>query len=159
MTISSFFQFIIGFILGVIFFSTGIAGTAYLYLTITGANPAKPTFPEEKQKKVAEEQPPPSSANNNKSSQANSSSKSQSETKPEKQDDLPSGAYRAKVTWSTGLSLRSGPSTDAERIGGVEYDWEVIILGYSDDREWQQIRMPDSGQEGWVKAGNVAKIE
>ena len=157
MTISGFFQFIIGFILGIIFFSTGIAGAAYLYFTTTGANPSKPTFPEEKQPKVAQEQPSSTSANKNDSSPAHSSSKP--ETKPEKKDNLPPGAYRAKVTWSTGLSLRSGPSKDAERIGGVEYDWEIIILGYSDDRQWQQVRMPGSGKEGWVKAGNVAKIE
>jgi hypothetical protein len=83
--------------------------------------------------------------------------KTEPETKPET-EDLPAGAYQAKVTWSTGLSLRSEPSTDAERIGGVDYNAELIILSTSNDNQWQKVRVPSSGQEGWVKSGNVEKI-
>jgi hypothetical protein len=159
MTISGFFQFIIGFILGIIFFSAGTLGAAYLFLTKMAVNPAKPTFPAEKQETVADHKPSPDSTNNELSSSATNSSEPQTKPEPEKQDDLPPGAYRARVTWSSGLSLRAEPSKDAERIGGVEYNGELIILNYSDDRGWQRVRIPDSSQEGWVKAGNVERIE
>ena len=151
MTISGFFQFIIGFILGIIFFSAGIAGAAYFYFTKMAVNPAKPTFPAAKPETVPDKQTP--------STQASSLFQTQAKTEPEKKDNLPPGAYRARVTWPSGLSLRSSPSKGARRIGGVAYNWEIIILGYSSDRQWQQILVPGSGQEGWVKAGNVVRIE
>lgn len=151
---SSLFQFIIGFFLGVILFGAGIAGGAYFFLTNMSANPSKHTFAEEK-----------SSSNQSKkevSTSENSPSKTEvekpkAETKPET-EDLPTGAYKARVTWSTGLSLRSEANTDAERIGGVDYNAELIILSTSNDNQWQKVRIPSSGQEGWVKSGNVEKI-
>ncbi|CCQ61356.1 hypothetical protein CWATWH0401_2420 [Crocosphaera watsonii WH 0401] len=77
----------------------------------------------------------------------------------EETEELPDGAYRAKVIWSTGLSLRSQPAPDADRVGGVGYDAELIILKTTADGDWQQVRLPRSQQQGWVKAGNVQKIE
>lgn len=159
MSISGFFQFIIGFILGVIFFSAGIAGGVYFFLTRMSANPTKPVFPEEKQEEVKQEPLAKTKIDNSNSTPT----KKTVETKPkqeetkQKEEDLPPGAYRARVTWSDGLSLRAEPSQDAERIGGVGYNSELIILEER-NREWQKIRVPGSGQEGWVKAGNVAKI-
>lgn len=161
MSMSGFFQFVIGFVLGIIFFSAGIAGGAYLFLTKVAVNPSKPVFSEEKTT------PTPVKSTDN-SAQTTKSISAQTKTaetpikeekeeaKPEK---LPTGAYRAKVTWSTGLSLRAEPDKNAERIGGIGYNSEIIILNTSEDDNWQRVRLPGSGQEGWIKAGNVEKIE
>jgi hypothetical protein len=167
MNISNVFQFIIGFVLGVIFFSVGIAGGAYFFLTRLSANPSKPVFSEENQEQVAEN--PVSELQSDQDKDDSEIPENQVETKIEpevenkeaenKDNDLPPGAYRATVTWSTGLSLRAEPSINAARIGGVGYNWELIVLEYSNDRDWQKVRIPSSGEEGWVKAGNVAKID
>jgi len=153
MSISSLFQFLIGFFLGIILFTAGIAGGAYFFLTQVSGNPPKPTFSEENasvKEKTPSESPTPT--------ETTATKPEEKETVTEEKEDLPEGAYRAKVTWSTGLSLRSQPSPDSERIGGVGYNSEIIILKTSEDGQWQQIRIPSSGEEGWVKAGNIEKI-
>lgn len=155
MTPSSLFQFIIGFFLGVILFGAGIAGGAYFFLTNVSVTPSKHTFSEEKP--TPEKKPQPEASTKENPKPETEAKKPESETKP-KTEDLPAGAYQAKVTWSTGLSLRSDPSTDAERVGGVDYNAELIILSTSNDNQWQKVRIPSSGQEGWVKSGNVEKI-
>lgn len=154
MNISSLFQFLIGFFLGIILFTAGIAGGAYFFLTQVSGNPPKPSFPE-KTSPVEEKSP----SNQTETTATKPEEKKETtETVAEETEDLPEGAYRARVTWSTGLSVRSQPSPDAERVGGVGYNWEIIILSSSSDGDWQKIRIPSSGEEGWVKAGNIEKI-
>ncbi|BAQ60014.1 hypothetical protein GM3708_420 [Geminocystis sp. NIES-3708] len=150
MSPSSLFQFIIGFFLGVILFGAGIAGGAYFFLTNVSVTPSKHTF--------AEEKPSSNQSKKEVSTPENSPSKTEVEKPKPETEDLPTGAYKARVTWSTGLSLRSEANTDAERIGGVDYNAELIILSTSNDNQWQKVRIPSSGQEGWVKSGNVEKI-
>ncbi len=159
MSISGFFQFVIGFILGVIFFSAGIAGGAYFFLTKMSSNPTKPVFPEEKKEEVKSQPVAKAKTENNNSTPTNKTveTKPKPEETKKEEDKLPPGAYRARVTWPDGLSLRAEPTQNAERIGGVGYNSELIILEDT-SREWQKVRVPGSNQEGWVKAGNVAKI-
>lgn len=160
MNISSFFQFLIGFFLGIILFTAGIAGGAYLVLTQVSGNPPKPSFPEETSSVEKKSPSPPRETTANQPEEEKAEEeKETAKTVEEETDDLPEGAYRARVTWSTGLSLRSQPSPDSERIGGVGYNSEIIILKTSENGQWQQVRLPGSGEEGWVKAGNVEKID
>jgi len=76
---------------------------------------------------------------------------------PEPEQAVPKGAYKGTVTWSSGLSLRSDPNSSAGRVGGVDYNSELIILETSKDGQWQKVRVANGTQEGWVKAGNVKK--
>uniref|UniRef100_A0ACD5GQH0 SH3 domain-containing protein n=1 Tax=Desertifilum tharense IPPAS B-1220 TaxID=1781255 RepID=A0ACD5GQH0_9CYAN len=57
-----------------------------------------------------------------------------------------------------GLILREASGTDANRVGGVGYNERVIVLQESGDKAWQKIRLNGSEQEGWVKAGNLERI-
>lgn len=165
MNISGFFQFIIGFILGVSILTAGSAGAAYYLLTRMGTTPPKPIFAEE-QAKLEQTKSQASSQKSNSQSQAETKPKPEvkPEVKPEPkkeekpEEKLPAGAYRAKVNWSTGLVLRSEPNLDASRIGGVGYNTELIILETSSDQKWQKVRVPATGEEAWVKAGNTEKI-
>ena len=50
MSISSIFQFILGFIIGVSILAGGSAGVGYLLFTKMASNPSKPIFPEEQPK-------------------------------------------------------------------------------------------------------------
>ena len=147
MTLSGILQFILGFILGVFLLVVGAAGAAYFLLARIGAETEKPVFPETKKvesTQVVKTQP-------------SAADTTEITSKPEEQ--LEPGAYRAKVTWPQGLSLRAEPSLDAKRIGGIGYDWEVVVLRKSEDGKWQRVRIPRNNQIGWVKAGNVKKIE
>ncbi len=66
--------------------------------------------------------------------------------------------YRAKITQEIGLNIRESPQADGPRIGGVDYNEEVIVLEESPDKNWQKIRLPDSSIEGWVKAGYTDRL-
>ena len=150
-------QFILGFLIGVALLAAGVAGATYVFLSSMTYNPPKPVFSEETEQPEAK---PKTVKTNQPSAQPTEASQveSEPEPEPEPEEELPAGAYRATVTWSEGLSIRAEPEQDAERTGGVEYNREVIVLKESGDRNWQQIRIPGSEQEGWVKAGNVEKI-
>ncbi len=152
---SSLFQFIIGFFLGIILFGAGIAGGAYFFLTNVAGNTSKPVFSEEKPSKEKETKPS-AAVTKEETKPAPVETKKPEPEKPV--ETLPKGAYKATVTWSTGLSLRSNPSKDSERVGGVGYNSELIILSTSNDNQWQKVRIPNSGEEGWIKSGNVKKI-
>lgn len=72
---------------------------------------------------------------------------------------VPSGAYRARVTLNGGLTLRSQPRRDSDRIGGVQRGDEVIVLGQSADGQWQRVRVGDNGPEAWIIANNTTPLE
>ena len=122
-------------------------------------NPDKPLFAEEIEGKGEAKEVSDQKNQENSEVAAISSPSPVSEPEPvaREEDSLPDGAYLARVTWPQGLSLRSDPSIEASRIGGVGYNARIIILRTSG--QWQRIRIPSSQQEGWVKSGNVAKID
>ncbi|MGQ4645727.1 SH3 domain-containing protein [Lyngbya aestuarii] len=154
LSFSGIAQFIVGVIIGISLLVGSGAATAYYFFTKLSANPAKPIFAEE----VPQESPvaKPASSPNKPPSQTQQAKATPS--KPPEQKLAP-GTYQAVVTWPEGLSLRDAPSLEANRIGGVAYDQEVIILKKSDDQKWQQVRLADGEQQGWVKAGNVRRVD
>ena len=162
MNFSSLIQFIFGFILGVSLLVAGSATTAYFFFTKMANNPPRPVFAEEKQKQEIEKKTTTASSTEEKSKLKETETSEKTPTEPPAKDNrrkkLPPGAYYAIVNWPQGLSLREQPSIEANRIGGVGYKWKIMILGESNDKQWQRIRIPSSGQEGWVKAGNVDKV-
>ncbi|MFM7571684.1 MAG: SH3 domain-containing protein [Snowella sp.] len=168
---SGLLQFILGFFLGITILVGLTSALGYLMFSRLAATPNKPVFPEENKSKVKATTPdkkaseksatkpevsPSPKATTALPSPEVSPSPSPS---PEAKEDLPPGAYKAKVTWSGGLSLRSNPSKDSERVSGVDYDQELIILETSADGVWAKVRSVDGGQEGWVKVGNFKKTE
>ncbi|MBE9170437.1 SH3 domain-containing protein [Pleurocapsales cyanobacterium LEGE 06147] len=161
-------QFVLGFILGIALLSGVAVGAAYFYLTSISEYPPKPTFSEEESSPTAEtEQEQASSSGGTETEETTTAETSQEteeateaepESEPEPPEELPPEAYRARVTWSEGLSLRAEPSTNAERIGGIAFNAEIIILEESEDKQWQRVRVGESDREGWVKAGNVERV-
>lgn len=71
---------------------------------------------------------------------------------------LASGTYAARVTWNDGLSLRAEPSLEAERVGSLDYNQQIVVLEQSQDQKWQHVRLEDGELEGWVKAGNTERV-
>lgn len=158
-SLSALLQFLIGFFLGVFFLVGGTAALGFVFLSRMTASPPKPIFAEEKEQTLTEK--PETTADVSESPDPEPETLAEASPEPvveeKEKEELPAGAYKARVTWSDGLSLRSTPGYDAERIGGVGYNSELIIL--RTEGEWQRVRLPNSGQEGWVKAGNVARVD
>ncbi len=63
---------------------------------------------------------------------------------------------QGRVIEPIGLALRASPEAEGTYIGGVPMNEVVTVLGLSEDGRWQRIRRQD-GQEGWVRAGNLAQ--
>ena len=72
---------------------------------------------------------------------------------------LPEGAYEARVTYPRGLVVRSNPSRQSDRLTGVYKQQTIVILGASDDGQWQRVRVMETGQEGWVIKGYTVPLE
>lgn len=166
MNISNLFQFILGFILGVFLLAVGSVGAAYYFFNRMAAAPPKPVFsetvadppatdPASPQSQATEPEP---AANETPEATTTAAEVEAEETpEPEEAAETSTDGYKATVTWSNGLSLRAEPSQDSARLGGIDYNSEVTVLGMSDDQGWQQIRL-ENGTEAWVKAGNLQKV-
>jgi len=71
----------------------------------------------------------------------------------------PDGGYEAVITQPIGLVLREGPGTDRPQLGGLDYNQAVVVLEEPTDQPWVKVRVTATGQEGWVKAGNLRRRE
>ncbi|HAG84966.1 MAG TPA: peptide-binding protein [Cyanobacteria bacterium UBA12227] len=158
MSISGIFKFLIGFVLGIFILAAGGVAAGYYFYTKLSVNPPRPLFAEEQKPESPTVDQRTSSSTTSKSSPANKPSPSPTPSESPEEKELPPGAYKARVSWSEGLSLRDAPGLEANRIGGVAYNQEIIILKESDDKRWQQVRVVDGDQEGWIKAGNIERI-
>ncbi|MBE9128485.1 SH3 domain-containing protein [Coleofasciculus sp. LEGE 07092] len=156
MSLSGITKFFLGFTLGIsLLLGTSVAAAYYFYTKLS-VNPPRPIFAEEQQPEKPIAQPvkaPKASSQNNPSKPSPAPSKSPATAA------LPPGAYTAKVSWPEGLSLRDSPGLEASRIGGVAYNQEIIVLQESDDKKWQKVRLAEGEQEGWVKAGNIERVD
>jgi hypothetical protein len=151
-------KFILGFVLALAVLSgTGLI-VAFYFVNRTAVNPPKPIF-----------------ANDNSTSQTKKP-QAISQTEPKEKiisisspipapspikspNLLPPGAYQGIVTWAGGLSMRSEPDINSPSTSGVGTNKKVIILEESTDKKWQKIRIADTNQEGWVKAGNIQRSQ
>ena len=144
MSWSSITKFLLGSILGIaILIGSGLL-VAYFLLTRLAEPPPKPYFANEETATGS-------------SSEAKPTSTPAAATDPDA-SPLEPGAFKARVAYSGGLALRSSPSPDAERIGGVEYNQVIVVLEESPDKRWQRVRLESGETEGWVKAGNTEPV-
>ncbi|HEY9726205.1 MAG TPA: SH3 domain-containing protein [Chroococcales cyanobacterium] len=155
MSLSGIAKFLLGFTIGILLLAGSGAAAAYYFWTKLSVTPPKPVF--------AEERPKPSPVAKKATSLKTVSSKSPGLSSPptpkETPKPLPPGAYKARVTWSEGLIVRDAPSVEGNRVGGVALNQEVIVLKDSPDGKWQQVRITAEGeQDGWVRSGNVARM-
>lgn len=135
MNFYGFFKFLVGFILAVLLL-TGASVSAVLYFAAKlSIPPEKPTF--------ANEQPVAAKA-----TQVTATN-----------NGLEPGAYRAVVVEPIGLILRDTPSRNSNRIGGISYREEVVVLEETSDKRWQRVRVDDdSDRIGWVSGGNTEPL-
>ncbi|MFB2898093.1 SH3 domain-containing protein [Aerosakkonemataceae cyanobacterium BLCC-F50] len=158
MSFSGIVKFLIGFVIAIgLLAGAGVAGALYFITKLT-APPERPVFANErnanKVKPVAAKTEPSAASTPTTTEVSNSTPTSETSEKP-----LEPGAYRGRVTWSSGLSIRSNPRPDSERIGGVAYNEVVVVLTESEDKRWVKIRSENGSNEGWVRARNIKRVE
>jgi hypothetical protein len=162
MNFSRIVQLFLGIIIGLLLIGGGAAATGYYFLSRLAETPPRPVFAEETPEEKAEASPEASPETATETPPEDPEATPEPSPTPEPEDDpseLQGNEYRATVTWPEGLSLRDSPGANAERIGGIAYNKEMIVIEESEDGNWQKVRLPESGQEGWVKAGNAERVE
>lgn len=162
--LTNLLKFILGVFLAlVVLLGTGLTVALY-FVNRTAVSPPKPIFandyPSSQPKKpntTPKPQPQKSATPTPEPTPTPTQTPTQTPTPTPK--PLPPNAYKGNVIWNEGLSMRSEPDANSPSVGGVAANKKVIILEESDDRKWQKIRIPDTDQEGWVKAGNIERSE
>jgi hypothetical protein len=163
--LSNLLKFILGVLLAIaVLLGSGL--TVALYFINRNSAPPKPIFANDnpsvrpKNTKAVDVKIKSSPSNPDiKTTPSSQPKPSPSPTPKETPDTLPPGAYQGRVTWPTGLSLRSEPTADAQRVGGVGVKQKVIVLEESGDKKWVKIRVDGTKEEGWVKVGNVERAD
>ncbi|MBD1834641.1 SH3 domain-containing protein [Cyanobacteria bacterium FACHB-472] len=152
MSFSGLVKFLIGFFLAISLLVVASGATAYYFLTKLSTPPAKPMYANDKSVLKAK-------AAAIASKKPTSASSAPASPTPTASAPLEPGAYIASVTWPEGLSLRENPSLEASRVGGVGFNQRVVVIKESDDKRWQQVRLENGEQQGWIKAGNVKRVD
>lgn len=157
--LSGLLQFMVGFVLGVVILVGGATAVAYMLLSGMNPNPPKPVFTEEKKEETKEKKAAKPQAEVKESAKAAPAPKASPKPSPEAtKRETKSEGYQARVTWQSGLSLRSEPTSESTRLGGLDYNTKVSVVGTSSDGQWHRVRLSD-GREGWIKAGNISRVE
>ncbi|HAZ43994.1 MAG TPA: peptide-binding protein [Cyanobacteria bacterium UBA11369] len=171
MSWSGIFKFLLGFLIAIsLLVGSGVAVALYFVTKLT-APPPKPIFANDKP--IAKPNPSPVAnkpapapvpAVSPATNAAETVSAAQPEASPSPTETaspkpLEPGAYRARVTWRNGLIMRDSPGTDSQRIGGIGYNQQIVVVTESEDKRWIKVRIEENNEEGWVKAGNVERIE
>lgn len=154
---------LIKFILGVslaiaIIGASGFYGARYVMTRLT-APPERPFFPEEGDTTFDSDPDNAESVSDVDPETVTESEKDQTESvAPPPEEPLEPGAYEARVIQPIGLILRQGPDVSTTQIGGIAYNEKVVVLSESSDQRWIQVRLAESGVEGWVKNGNTEPL-
>jgi hypothetical protein len=161
-------KFVTGILIALaLLFIGGAAAGRYLITRLT-APPAKPIFAEEQ---VSQPSDTATVAGSSETPAASSSEGQDSASEPLQvftepvapepelsPDESATSQANARIIQPIGMVLRQGPNQGSTQIGSLYYNDEVIVLGTSADGEWQQVQLPGSGVEGWIKAGNTEAL-
>lgn len=149
--LSTLAKLVLGVTLAIAILAGGGALAVFYFMNKSSTPPPKPMFANDKPAVIAKH---PSKTTKGKSSKPSAQSNDNNAApKP-----LEPGAYRAKVTWADGLSLRSEPDSSSESIGSLNYNQKIVVLS-DDNKNWQRVRSEESGKEGWVRAGNTERVD
>jgi Bacterial SH3 domain len=146
-------QFLLGSVLGLSLMAAVGAGALFIVVQQLTARPPRPTFENDDPNFAARQRQTPKPSPSGSGSPGESPSPSDSPSP----SASPEGSYRATVSFPDGLSVRDAP--DGTQIGGVGYQETLIVLEESSDKRWLKVRSEATQIEGWIKAGNVTKVE
>lgn len=146
-------KFVLGVGISLLVISLAGAATARYFLTQLSSVPERPVYENDLETKPADAASIPEAA----APQADTEKPAEQPQPSEASDAVEAETlYQVKVTYGTGLLIRSGPGNEYGSIGGVDYDAVVDVLEESGDR-WLKIRF--DGVEGWVRGkGNTQRL-
>jgi cytoskeletal protein RodZ len=157
MTWSGIGKFLLGIILAIAILIGGSAVLALYFMYKVTTPPPKPVFANETV--PAKAQTPPTTKPTQPTPSPAAQSTQPTSVESSSANPLEPGEYIARVNWPQGLILRSEPNLEAERTGGLENDQRIVVLEESADKKWQRVRLEDGEQEGWIKAGNIERVQ
>jgi hypothetical protein len=156
----------VGIFVAVALLGAGGYLVANYYIKKYGTPPKKPVFAEEYSTPFAAMQtrapnpPKPSVTPNPKPGAAIAPGAPKAPTaSPSPTPSEPPKGDLAKVVWPQGLLLRDQPGYESGQSGGVDFNTQVYILETSPDQVWQKVQVRGKSLQGWVKAGNLEKID
>jgi len=160
--VTNLLKFILGVVLALaVLLGTGLVVALY-FVNRTAVTPPKPLYANDnpsfqaKKPKAIPKSPPKKQTT---PSPISSPTPTPTPTPTKSPKSLPADAYEGTVTWAEGLSMRAEPEANSASTGGVGGNKKVIVLEESADKKWQKIRIADTDQEGWVKAGNIQRSQ
>lgn len=154
--ISGLLKFILGFLLAIaVLLGSGVAVALY-FMNRTSMPPDKPIYANDSPVRTTSNTPKTDVKSTPKPKVTTSVNPTPNVTPST--EALPPGAYQGRVIWAEGLSLRAEPQQDAERVGSVAFQENIIVLQENQDKKWVKIRTEGSKQEGWVKVGNIERV-
>lgn len=149
-------DFLVGFIkfifgVAIALFIIGLAGaaTARYFLTQLSTLPERPVYDNDSPAAAqpadttAASTPQPSA-----SSTDNSAATEAKTEQPKPEQPEAKVLFKATVTYSAGLLIRTGAGNEHETIDGVDYNETIDVL--EESGRWYRIRT-GSGIEGWIK--------
>ncbi|MEM6255628.1 MAG: SH3 domain-containing protein [Cyanobacteria bacterium P01_D01_bin.156] len=141
-------------------FVIGLAGaaTARYFLTQLSTLPERPVYENDAPVAANTESVDTSASQSPNPANQNSTDDQQSAVTEQPQPEQPEKKvlFKATVTYSAGLLIRTGASVDYATIDGVEYNETIDVL--EESGRWYRIRT-SSGVEGWVKGkGNTRRL-
>jgi uncharacterized protein YgiM (DUF1202 family) len=150
-----FSKLTLGVFLAIFLLSLAGVATARYFMTRLSVLPSKPVFSNETVVTGAD----PTAADPTATADSDPVADSTETPTPEQVPfERPPDSYDAVVVQPIGLVLRSGPGQEFQQLGGIDYNDPVLVLKSSDDGEWLNVRLPDTGQEGWIKSGNTQPL-
>ncbi|HEY9825157.1 MAG TPA: SH3 domain-containing protein [Stenomitos sp.] len=130
MRLSTVAQYTLGITLGLLTVLLAVGALGFLSLQQLSRNPSKPSFPAAT-KDTSGLAMPPSSDN----------------------------SYPALVTYQEGLIVRDTPDSSSKVIDKLKFDDTVVVMGKSDDSQWEHVRVEFANTEGWVRVGNLKRAQ
>ena len=161
--LTGFTKFVLGVSLAMMLLSLAGVATARYFMARLSYLPPRPVFDNDivnvvnEQTNTEEPTTPPTISTEVALTQQDSLT-SASQAEPATVLEKPPGSYEAVVIQPIGLVLRAGPGSEYGRIGGVDYNDQILVLKTSEDGRWLNVRVGESGQEGWIKAGNTQSL-
>ena len=147
-------KLVLGVIIAIALLVTGSVALALIFINRASTPPPKPIFANDSAAVKKQAKASPSSTVAKSKTVAATPSKPVSSPSP-----ASASTNKVRVTWEQGLSVRTEPNLEAERIGSIDYNQEAIVLEKSQDQKWERIRLEDGELEGWVKAGNTEPVK
>jgi uncharacterized protein YgiM (DUF1202 family) len=151
-----FSKLTLGVFLAIFLLSLAGVATARYFMTRLSVLPSKPVFSNETA--VTGADPTATEPTATAASDPAADSTPGTSTPEQVPFERPPDSYDAVVVQPIGLVLRSGPGQEFQQLGGIDYNEPVLVLKSSDDGEWLNVRLPNTGQEGWIKSGNTQPL-